>query len=504
MQRPWQRFDGSRLARRGGDALDVAARSVIDCDGPTMRGAPSDPRLPTTVAGRYEVVRVLGRGGMGVVYEAIHAWTGRRVALKVLRAEFAGDDAALQRFQREARAGVQSAHPHIVEVLDMGQDADAGTLYLAQELLEGEDLAARLSRLGRLSLREAAEALIPAMNALEAAHLAGVVHRDVKPANLFLARAARGGEVTKVIDFGVASVADSAAVTRTGAPLGTPQYMAPEQARGERDLDARADVWAMGAVWFECLTGRRPIDGANYHEVLSRLLLSPCVRFEVDDPVSEGLRAPIERALTADRAARFPSMAAFAQAVLAAPEVAGAAWGERLAAQHPFNDLAPVPPRVMPASIAPSTLDLPPSIPSVDASLPSAELAASKPDARPAARASHRAWLAPVALGALLLVGVASWLRGPAPTAVVKPTPTSAPRADTAVDGATALHEPPRAAPNPPMPRVVADAGGAGPTTQLARPASPRAPAVRVRRAPTGSPASIEEPAVNGAPVLEP
>ncbi|MFO0624593.1 MAG: protein kinase [Polyangiales bacterium] len=466
-----------------------------------MRGAPLDSRLPSTVAGRYEVVRLLGRGGMGVVYEATHAWTRRRVALKVLRAEFAGDEAVVQRFQREARAGVQSAHPNIVEVLDMGQDAETGTLYLAQELLEGEDLAARLARLGRLSVREATEALIPAMNALEAAHLAGVVHRDVKPANLFLARGTRGGEVTKVIDFGVASVADSAAVTRTGAPLGTPQYMAPEQARGERDVDARADVWAMGAVWFECLTGRRPIDGANYHEVLSRLLLAPSVRFDAEDPVPASLRGPIERALTADRASRFASMGAFAQALLASAPIADAAWGASLATQHPFEaQRASSPPSAV-ASLAAATLDLPPSVPSVDASLPSAELGAPKPLTRQPSWVTRAGWRGPAALVALALVVVLARLQGPSPEAPAKPAVPTREDAGEVTD--PTVSPPPRAAPIAAA-AIASDASVASTPMALARPAAVRAAPARVRRPVAPSDRLEANPAVNGAPVLEP
>jgi serine/threonine-protein kinase len=190
--------------------------------------------------GRYAIVRELGAGGVGRVWEAVHAHTGRRVALKMLRARFADDPRWAQRFLREARAVARIRHPNVVEVLDMSVGRAPFIVY---ELLEGDGLDARLAAApdGRLDVDAALRALVPVAAALSAAHAEGIVHRDLKPSNVFLARDARGDEVPKVIDFGLAKhTSDDITVTTSDMVLGTPAYMAPEQSRSEPDVDAQA------------------------------------------------------------------------------------------------------------------------------------------------------------------------------------------------------------------------------------------------------------------------
>ncbi|HTR52901.1 MAG TPA: protein kinase, partial [Kofleriaceae bacterium] len=221
------------------------------------------------VGGRFEVESVAGRGGMGAVYRARDRERGGHVALKIVDA--AGNRAV--RFEREARVLADLEHPAIVRYLAHGRTA-AGEPFLAMEWLEGEDLAARLKR-EPVGARDAVRLVQRAAEALGVAHARGIVHRDIKPSNLFLV----GGECArvKVLDFGVAHV-QADALTRTGAALGTPSYMAPEQARGERRIDARADVFSLGCVLFECMVGHPPFVGENTMAVLAKILIEDAPR----------------------------------------------------------------------------------------------------------------------------------------------------------------------------------------------------------------------------------
>ncbi|RYG64063.1 serine/threonine protein kinase, partial [bacterium] len=220
------------------------------------------------VASTYRLVRPLGRGGVGVVYEAHHVGTGARVAVKLLDAEVAADASTRARFAREAKAAAASESPHVVRVIEAGDDGER--LFLVMELLDGEDLGARLRRLGRLGEREVRLLAAQTLRGLAAAHDAGVVHRDLKPDNVFLTV----GVGAKIVDFGMSKLAAPMtgtmpiALTRVGSILGTPFYMAPEQIRGEPDLDGRADVYAVGVMLYECLTGRPPYVGETYEQIL--------------------------------------------------------------------------------------------------------------------------------------------------------------------------------------------------------------------------------------------
>ncbi len=271
-------------------------------------------RLPL-IAGKYRVLRVLGRGGMGVVYEAENTWTGRRVAVKVL-ADERRDAEQVARFLQEARTTATLRHPAVVDVLDMGRDPDTQDLYLVQELLVGETLRARLDRDGALAPAEAVRVVRAVLEGLAAAHAAGVVHRDVKPSNVMLTD---GGARPRLIDFGIAKAAagDASAVeTSTGQILGTPAYMAPEQLRGERSVDAQADVWSAGAVLYECLSGRAPFRADNYNLLVYAVLSGEArpLRDAVPD-VPPGLAAVVDRALSPDRARRYASAAAMLDAL---------------------------------------------------------------------------------------------------------------------------------------------------------------------------------------------
>ncbi len=269
------------------------------------------------IAAHYEVRRVLGRGGMGVVYECENTWTHRRVAVKVLDPARSSDPVQVERFMREARAASALRHPNVVDVLDMGQDARDGALYIVQELLVGEDLRALIERDGAIDEARTREIIVPVLRALAAAHSAGIVHRDIKPANLFLARGMSGEIVPKVIDFGIArDVAQDTARTSTGETIGTPAYMAPEQLRAEKHLTPAVDVWAVGVVIYEMLTGDTPFPSDNYNVLVHRVLGGERPPLDEALPhVSRSLRAIIDRALEPAAAKRFADASAMLQAI---------------------------------------------------------------------------------------------------------------------------------------------------------------------------------------------
>jgi eukaryotic-like serine/threonine-protein kinase len=273
------------------------------------------PRAPARmIGGKYEVIRELGRGGMGVVHEAVHTGTGRRVAVKEIVGDAAKQDKKLvERFHREARATAAIDTRHIAPVLDTGTDPATDNPYLVIELLQGEDLQHFLDRTGPLPEALALRIVAQAAAGLARAHAAGVVHRDIKPANLFLAR--RDDEVVvTVLDFGVARVkqdltTQSLTLTSTGIMLGTPLYMSPEQVVGAKQLDHRSDLWSLGVVLYELIAGATPYSDA---ETLGALLVAICSRRatplrELAPHASEAVQAICARALALDPEARYPS-----------------------------------------------------------------------------------------------------------------------------------------------------------------------------------------------------
>ncbi|HEY0986819.1 MAG TPA: serine/threonine-protein kinase, partial [Kofleriaceae bacterium] len=261
------------------------------------------------LAGKYRRLRLLGAGGMGTVHEAVNTWTGRHVAVKELHGSFSADATAVQRFTLEAQSASRIAHPNVVDVLDLGADPATGTLFMVQELLTGSTLRQRIADRGRLPLEEALRILRPALDALVVAHDAGVVHRDLKPDNIFLARDASGREVTKLIDFGLSKQLreqGGLAITEHGRQLGTPFYMSPEQMRGETDIDDRTDVWSIGVVLFEAVAGVRPFAGPSYNDLVVQILKEPVPRLtQVIPEVSPALSALVERAVERDRGQRL-------------------------------------------------------------------------------------------------------------------------------------------------------------------------------------------------------
>ncbi|MFO0606084.1 MAG: serine/threonine-protein kinase [Polyangiales bacterium] len=287
-----------------------------------MASDPQADRRGAVIAGRYRLVRPLGEGGMGEVWEAEHTLMRRRVAIKLLRADRARRGEAVKRMIHEAEAAGRVRHPNTVEVLDVGADVD-GTVFLVQELLEGVDLRRHLAARGALSPAEAVGLLVPVMEGAAAAHRLAILHRDIKPENVFLARGAGGAVVPRLIDFGLSKILDatreSLTLTREGSILGTPYYLSPEQARGETSVGAGADVWAMGVIFFEAIAGRHPFQAPNYNALMIAIVSDPIPRLDAVAPdVPAALADAVARALDRDRARRFEDMGAFLDAVRAA------------------------------------------------------------------------------------------------------------------------------------------------------------------------------------------
>nr|MBK7065863.1 serine/threonine protein kinase [Deltaproteobacteria bacterium] len=265
--------------------------------------------------GRYRVVRQIGRGGMGAVYEAVHSDLEKRVALKVLLPSTASQTELVARFEREARAAARVRHPNVVDVSDVG--VEAGVAWLVMEHLEGEDLSGLLRREGALPLARVAELMLPVLGAVEAAHSLGVVHRDLKPENIFLARMGDGTIVPKVLDFGISKMAPAGggpALTSTGIMMGTPCYMSPEQAQSSRGVDGRSDQFSIGVILYECATGRRPFEGETFFSILTAIVEGRYTRpRELCPGLPERFEAMVVRALERSPEARFPSVAALAE-----------------------------------------------------------------------------------------------------------------------------------------------------------------------------------------------
>ena len=285
----------------------------------------TDPLVGKLLDSRYEVTRRIGGGGMGNVYEAQHSGTGRRVAIKVISTGDVAKDAQLVgRFQREARAAGAVDTQHICQVLDTGTDPLTGLPYMVMEYMIGEDVAQLLARVGPVPVELALRIVAQTSVGLQKAHDAGVVHRDIKPANLFLARREGPEVLVKLLDFGIAKVkmehasaAGDAGLTRTGTMLGSPLYMAPEQARGSKQIDHRADIWSLGIVLYQALSGRTPYD---HIDALGELIIAIC-----SDPpkpiqelapwVSKQTATIVHRALRTDPNDRYPSATAMLEAV---------------------------------------------------------------------------------------------------------------------------------------------------------------------------------------------
>jgi serine/threonine protein kinase len=252
---------------------------------------------------------------MGVVWAATHAVTRKRVAVKLLKPEHTADPVRRERFMREARAASAVRHPNIIEIQDF-IELEGDDLAMVMDLLVGESLGERLAREKRIPIGALAPMMLQVLSAVGTAHAAGIVHRDLKPDNVFLVADPDGGVSVRVLDFGIAKILPGdrpvglpLSLTQTGAILGTPFYMAPEQIFGEKNIDARADVWSLGVILYECLSGRRPLECENFGQVLRVLAIGqfPPLR-QVAADVPEEIADLVDAMLQRERSLRLPSL----------------------------------------------------------------------------------------------------------------------------------------------------------------------------------------------------
>lgn len=288
-----------------------------------MDNAVSRYRAGDIFADKYRIERVLGVGGMGVVLAATHIDLGERRAIKLMHTTGADDSEYVMRFLREARALARLRGEHIARVHDVGRLGD-GVPYMVIEYLEGTDLACVLEARSRLPIQEAVLFILQVCEALAEAHVAGIVHRDLKPQNLFLTRAPDGSPHVKVIDFGIAKTTAmdvtqqnaAAAGTKTGAWMGSPLYMSPEQVQSARDVDARSDIWAIGAILYEFLTGKCVWPGTELMEIFYQVTMTaPISASTIVSNLPPGLDAVISRCLEKDRNRRYANIAELAEAL---------------------------------------------------------------------------------------------------------------------------------------------------------------------------------------------
>jgi len=302
----------------GANDTAVAARSasptaISDTSVGAASAAGSAELIGVTLSGRYLVTRKVGQGGMGAVYEATHTLIGKRVAVKVLLDKYARREAIVQRLEQEARLASSCQNEHIIDITDFGTTED-GRTFVVMEYLEGESMSECLARETRLPEQRILRIISQAASALAAAHAKGIVHRDIKPENLFLLRR-KDQDFVKVVDFGISKslrASDEAEeqprLTQTGMVLGTPLYMSPEQARGEDELDARVDIYALGVIMYEATTGRVPFVGNNYLSVISQVLNEePRSLRELRPDASEELEGIVLRAMARARDDRYPT-----------------------------------------------------------------------------------------------------------------------------------------------------------------------------------------------------
>ena len=292
---------------------------------PLARGdAPADPLIGTILGDTYEVQRRLGEGGMGRVYEARHVRLGRHYAIKIMHQMFAADRDALARFRREAIAASTINSPNVAQVFDVNATRD-GQPYMVYEYIDGEDFGTLLERDGALSIARSIRIARQVAAGLAVAHGAGVVHRDLKPENVMLVKAPDGSDVAKLLDFGIAKVQQEDKLTRTGALLGTPAYMAPEQARGGAGIDHRCDIYALGAMIYRAVTGRPAFSGEDAGRTLTSVIWDEPARPKtLRRDLPDALELVIQRAMAKDPDQRFASMAELDAALAPFDAVSGA------------------------------------------------------------------------------------------------------------------------------------------------------------------------------------
>jgi serine/threonine protein kinase len=467
--------------------------------------SPSQPEAQAPIlapgqvlAGKYRVERMLGRGGMAEVYAAHHEILHQTVALKVLLPAVAAIPGAATRFLNEARSAARIRSEHVASVMDVGMRED-GSAYIVLEYLDGEELQKLIDRRGPLPPAEAVDYVLQALEAIAHAHAIGIVHRDLKPSNIFLARAAGGVTVVKVFDFGISKAPKSSesvdeSSTASQVILGTPTYMAPEQARSAKDVDARADIWAVGVILYRLMTGTLPFDADTIADMLAAILVQPHRPMRLFHPeLSIELDAIVSKCLAKNRNDRYRSVSELAAALSS-----HATAGGRMSVERISRTLGVVTPS--PAFESNKTQELPaPNLPPVATPVGAVtkpegktdpgwmEASVAKPPQGPAPAAKRRLWGAGISVGALVVVVSVVVLRisgGGAP-ATTDHRITEEPAAPHTVVAAAvpSIAPAPQAAPVPAAPTAVVDAGA--PLSAASSPVapSPVSPSSAVSRA---------------------
>lgn len=459
-------------------------------------------RVGKTAGGKYRLVRLLGSGGMGEVYEAQHSAIGRRFAIKFLHPLLAGNTEIVARFQREAQAAGSLENENIAAVVDIGT-SDDGAPYLVMEFLEGEDLAHLLVRGGPLPVPRAAYILIQACRGLAAAHDRGIVHRDLKPENLFICKRNDGSDLIKVLDFGIAKLHTGrvgTGLTQTGTTMGTPFYMSLEQARGAKEVDHRTDIYALGVILYEILSGSKPHPGESYNEILYHVLSQePAALDLIRSGLPSGLSAVVQKAMAREAADRYASVADLMEALI------------------PFAGRAVTPLRsqVGLSVVQGATIQSPVSLPAMAVSAPTAP--PEKPATVPARSRSRVVVWAATAGVAVLLVALALLLGlhreprrqavAPAPSAL--PAPASTPAPIPALAPVPAPAPPPIPVPTPASAPAPAAADTHPPATKIESPPGrppgrPGGQRLSKHVAPTGSPAADGKAPPTAVPAAQP
>lgn len=404
-----------------------------------------------TRLGNYELIARIGEGGMGTVYAAVHVGLGKRVAIKTLRSELAADPDVRARFVREGKAAVAVRHPNVVDIDDVGVYQQVP--YLVMELLDGENLHSLITRRERLGIQETADIVVPVLSAMAESHRAGVVHRDLKPDNIFLARGAGGLPVPKVLDFGISKLRETQSLGLTGdnALLGTPYYMAPEQASSARDVDARSDLYAIGVILYHAVTGRVPFAGASLAQVIGQILhAAPVPLRECYADIPAAFEAIVLCLMEKDPARRYQDARSLGQALLPFAS-------ERIALTY----LAEFEAAAMSVATRPALAPTVASTTTLSSAARSVETTARVPSS-----ASRRA--SQLALVALALIGaaLAFWPRAPQTETTIQPAAATTPVVE-ALPAPTQLPSVPDLPPPP-----------AAPISEPAAPLQPSAPQV--------------------------
>jgi len=450
------------------------------------------PAPGQVVAQKYEVERILGQGGMGVVLAARHLDLGQRVAIKFIRAEVACDAGAAERFLREARASVALGSVHVARVLDVGR-LESGAPYMVMEYLAGEDLERVLRRNGPLPIPTAIGLLLQACDAVAEAHGLGIVHRDLKPANLFVSRTTDGALLVKVLDFGISKAVSpgdpgQASLTASGMLMGSPGYMSPEQVRSSKDVDSRSDIWSLGVILYELLTGVSPFVGETLGDTLAKIVSEdPTPLRQLRPDVPAALARTVESCLQRKPEARIQSVATLASKLV----------------DFAPDDSRPVVERIRRLSGAPNAGALPETLVASKA-ISAVRAAAFAVGDRPVetgpvwlrstSSASRRRTI-PAALGALVIAG-ASVALGLGLLALARHHPGESPPRSVVSSSpiAQSLALPP---PPPPLQATLPPAPPEGPSEAQSAPIDTRARSVTSpppRRTPPRAPASVRLP----------